>query len=114
MAIRVYSDKTKQFYDTVEEANRAEFELKEKENREKIQKEREMELAKKKKEKELAERKEMAEAVETARKAMIEAQKAYKEKLDAFIEKYHTYHFSTSNPDEIPTLFDLFDKIFKL
>lgn len=114
MAIKIFSDKTQKFYNSVEEANRAEFELKEKENREKIQKEREMALAKEKKEKELAERKEMAEAVETARKAMIEAQKAYKEKLDAFIEKYHTYHFSTSNPDEIPTLFDIFDKIFKL
>ena len=46
MAIKVYSDRTNKFYNSVEEANRAEFELKEKENREKIQKERELALAK--------------------------------------------------------------------
>ena len=44
MAIKVYSDRTNKFYNSVEEANRAEFELKEKENREKIQKERELAL----------------------------------------------------------------------
>ena len=68
MAIKVYSDKTKQFYNTVEEANRAEFELKEKENLAKIQKERELALAKEKKEKAVAERKAAAEKVEAARK----------------------------------------------
>lgn len=111
--IKVYSDKTGKFYSTVEEANRAEFEMKEKENREKIQKEREAAVLKEKKEKEAAERKAMAEQVEIARKAMIEAQKAYKEKLSAFVDKYHTYHFSTSNPDEVPTLFDIFENIFR-
>ena len=114
MAIKIYSDKTQKFYNSVEEANRAEFELKEKENREKIQKERELALAKEKKEKEVAERKAMAEEVDAARKAMIEAQKTYKDKLSAFVNKYHTYHYSTSNPDEVPTLFDIFDNLFKL
>ena len=111
--IKVYSDKTGKFYNTVEEANRAEFEVKEKENLAKIQKEREAAVLKEKKEKEAAERKAMAEQVEIARKAMIEAQKAYKEKLSAFVDKYHTYHFSTSNPDEVPTLFDIFENIFR-
>ena len=41
MALKYYSDKTNKFYDTADEANRAEFELKEKENLEKIKKERE-------------------------------------------------------------------------
>ena len=50
MAIKIYSDKTGKFYNSVEEANRAEFELKEKENLAKIQKERELALAKEKKE----------------------------------------------------------------
>ena len=112
--IKVYSDKTGKFYNTVEEANRAEFEVIEKENLAKIQKEREETALREKKEKEAAERKAMAEQVEIARKAMIEAQKAYKEKLSAFVDKYHTYHFSTSNPEEVPTLFDIFENIFRL
>lgn len=114
MAVKIYSDKTNKFYESIEAANKAEFELKEKENLEKIQKERALAEAKAKKEKDAAERKAMAEEVEVARKAMVDAQKAYREKLDAFINKYHTYHFSTSNPDEIPTLFDVFDRIFTL
>ena len=113
MAIKIFSDKTQKFYNTVEEANRAEFELKEKENREKIQKERELALAKEKKEKELAERKALAEEVDVARKAMVESQKAYQEKLKEFIDKYHSYHFTSTNPADIPVLFsDFFDKIF--
>lgn len=109
MAIKVYSDRTNQFYNSVEEANRAEFELKEKENLVKIQKEREAALAKEKKEKAMAERKADAEKVETARKNMIQAQKAYRDELDAFIKKHGTYHYSTNNLDDIPSLFDFFN-----
>ena len=89
MALKYYSDRTNKFYNSAEEANRAEFELK-----------------KEKKEKALAERKAAAEKVDAARKAMTEAQKAYREELENFIDKYGTYHYSTSNPDEIPNLFD--------
>ena len=113
MAIKVYSDKTKQFYNTVEEANRAEFELKEKENREKIQKERELALAKEKKEKALAERKAAAEVVDTARKQYVEAQNAYRKALEDFCGKYGTYHYSTNGAEDVPSLFDFFGNIFK-
>ena len=113
MAIKVYSDKTNKFYNTVEEANRAEFELKEKENLEKIKKEREEALAKQEKEKKIAERKAAAEVVENARKAYLEAQKAYKKALEDFCGKYGTYHYSTDNTDEIPSLFDWFGNLFK-
>lgn len=112
MAIRVYSDKTQKFYNTVEEASRAEFELKEKENREKIQKERELALAKEQKEKAVAERKAHAEKVEAARKAYLEAQKAYRAELEAFCKKYGTYHYTVENADEIPSLFDMFKYAF--
>ena len=111
--VKIYSDKTNRFYDTVEEANRAEFELKEKENLEKIKKEREAALAKQEKEKKLAERKEAAEGVEKARKAYLEAQKAYRKVLEDFCGKYGTYHYSTDNADEIPSLFDWFGNLFK-
>ena len=113
MAIKVYSDKTKQFYNTVEEANRAEFELKEKENLEKIQKEREVALAKEKKEKALAERKAAAEVVDAARKQYVEAQNAYRKALEDFCSKYGTYHYSTNGAEDIPSLFDFFGNIFK-
>jgi len=112
MAIKVFSDRTGKFYNSVEEANRAEFELKEQENLEKIQKEKALREEKEKKEKEAAERKAMADKVEAARKEMVKAQNAYKDALNAFVNKYHTYHFSSSNPEDIPTLFDIFDKIF--
>ena len=113
MAVKIYSDKTNKFYNSVEEANEAEFKLKEKENLEKIQKERELALAKEKKEKELAERKAMAVEVDAARKELAKAQKAYKEKLEAFCQKYGTYHYTIENSDEVPTLFSLFDNFFK-
>ena len=112
MAIRVYSDKTQQFYNTVEEANRAEFELKEQENREKIRKEREAAEAKAKKEKEAAERKVAADKVEAAHKAMVEAQKAYKKELEAFCAKYGAYHFSLNNLEDIPHLLDVLNDVF--
>lgn len=114
MAIKVYSDRTKQFYNTVEEANRAEFELKEKENREKIQKERELAEAKAKKEQALAERKTAAEKVEAARKAYLQAQKNYRKEIENFCKTYGTYHYSTNNADDIPSLFNIFDNLLNL
>lgn len=113
MAIKIYSDKTNRFYDTVEDANKAEFELKEKENLAKIEKERKEREVKEAKEKALAERKALAAEVEEARKAYSTAQKAYREKLEQFCDKYGTYHYSTSNADEIPSLFDWFNKFLK-
>ena len=112
MAIKIYSDKTQRFYNSVEEANRAELELKEKENLEKIKKERELALAKEQKEKALAERKEAAAKVDSARKAYQEAQKAYRAELEDFCKKYGTYHYSTNNADEVPSLFDWFNNLF--
>lgn len=110
--IKIYSDKTKKYYDSIEDAEQAEFEAKEQENRDKILAERKAAELKEKKEKEAAERKQMAGEIEEARQAMITAQKAYQEKIKAFVDKYHSYHFSTNKVDEIPTLFDLFDKFW--
>lgn len=112
MAIKIYSDKTGKFYNSVEEANRAEFELKEKENLEKIKKERAEAEAKAQKEKAQAERKVAAEKVDAARKAYAEAKKNYSAELESFCKKYGTYHYSTNGKDDIPTLYDIIDKIF--
>lgn len=113
MAIRVYSDKTQKFYNTVEEANRAEFELKEKENLEKIRKEREAAALKEKKEKLASERKAAAEVVEAARKQYVEAQKDYRKALEDFCNKYGTYHYTTNGAEDVPSLFNFFENIFK-
>ena len=110
--MKYFSEKLNKVFDTADACQRAEFEAKEKENLEKIQKEKALREAKEQKEKEAAERKAMADKVEAARKEMVKAQNAYKEALNAFVEKYHTYHFSSSNPADIPTLFDIFDNIF--
>lgn len=113
MALKYYSDRTNKFYNSAEEANRAEFELKEKENLEKIKKEREVARVKEEKEKALAERKEAAEKVTKARQAFNDARKAYADELNAFCKKYGTYHYSTTSEEEVPSLFDILDKIFK-
>ena len=112
MAIKIYSDKTNKFYNSVEEANEAEFKLKEKENLARIEKERKERELKERKEKDATERKAAAEKVDAARKAYAEAKKAYSGELEAFCKKYGTYHYSTNGKDDVPTLYDIFDKIF--
>lgn len=111
--IKIYSDKTNKFYNTVEEANKAEFELKEKENLAKIEKERKERELKEKREQAAAERKASAEKVEAARKAFNDARKTYHDELDSFCKKYGTYHYTTDGKEDIPSLFDLFDNLFK-
>lgn len=108
MAVKIYSDRTNQFYDSIEAANKAEFALKEKENLEKIRKEREAVAAKEKKEKETAERKAMAAEVEAARQDMIKAQKSYRDKLEAFCKRWGAYHLTLDKAEDFPTLFDFF------
>lgn len=112
--MKYYSEKLNKFYDTADACQRAEFEAKEKENLAKIEKERALREEKEKKEIRAAERKAAAEKVEVARKEVEKANKAYKDALSEFINKYGSYHYTTSNPDEIPSLFDIFDQIFRL
>lgn len=110
--MKYYSEKLNKFYDTADACQRAEFEAKEKENLAKIEKERKERELKEKKDKEAAERKAAAEKVEAAREAMVAAQKAYKEELDKFIKAYGTYHFSSSNVEDFPHLFDMLNYAF--
>ena len=85
----------------------AQCDHKEEENLAKIKRERELAYEKEKKEQLAAKRKERAAEVEAARKAMVEAQKNYKKVLENFIKDYHSYHYSTTSFDDIPTLFDM-------
>lgn len=112
MAIKIYSDQTKQYYDSVEAANKAENELIVKREQEKALAERKAAELKAQKEKDVAERKTAADKVEAARKAMVAAQKAYHDELDNFIKKYKSYHFTSTSVKDIPTLFELFDKFW--
>lgn len=112
MALKIYSDKTNKFYDTVEEADRAEFELKEKENREKIENERKARLEKEAKEKKDAERKACEEEVNKAFEALVNARKAYHAALDKYCEKFGTYRREIKS-DECSPLTELFDTLFR-
>ena len=91
---KIYSDVTKQFYETMEEAEKAETEFAEAKKK-----------AEEEKEKALAERKMKAEEIAEARKKMVEAQNNYEKLMREFINVYGSYHYSTSNMEEIPRLF---------
>ena len=113
MAIKIYSDKTQKFYNSIDEANRAEFAAKEEENRQKILAERRAAEEKEKKEKAAAERKELAAKVEEARKAMVAAQQTYRDTISEFVKKYGSYHWTSNSVDDIPKLFEIFNPFFK-
>ena len=108
--IKYFSDKTGKYYSSVDEANKAEREL---EERERIRKEKEAKEKAEKAEKEkayAAERKAKAAEVEEARKTMVTAQHKYREVLDAFIKQYGSFHYTSHSFDDIPVLFSsLFD-----
>lgn len=65
------------------------------------------------KEKLVAERKARACEVEEARKNLEKAYEDYRNLLNNFLRDYKTYHYSTSEIKNIPTIFDdLFGSIF--
>lgn len=99
--MKFYSDNLKKLFDSAEECEKAEQEALE------AQKKAELE-----KEKLAAERKARADEVEVARKAMVEAQKNYEKVMRDFLRDYHTYHYSTSNLDDMPKFFPFFDNWF--
>ena len=89
---------TNQKYENANDCLAAEREYKAKQEKEEYEKKRQA-----------AERKAAADKVEAARKAMNEAQSAYKKELEAFCKKYGSYH-QTVKSGEFPTLFnDIFN-----
>ena len=95
------SELTGKTYTTAEECEKADLEISE---------QRKIKEAEKKKEAE--ERKAAADRVEAARKTMVEAQNAYREEIEHFCEKYHTYHTSWRESKDIPTLFESLFNLF--
>ena len=81
MAVKIYSDVTKKFYDDEATALKAEEELKQA------------------KDAEAACRKKMAQAVEEKRKAYEQARKEYHKALNDFCDKYGSYHYTLTDKD---------------
>ena len=46
-----------------------------------------------------------AKKVEALREEMVKAQANYRKAVEAFVEKYGSYHFSTNSSEKIPYLF---------
>ena len=109
--MRYYSGVTKKIYESATELMKAEQEAE-------LEQQKKLELEQKEKEKKekiAAERKARAAEVEEARKEMVTAQNHYKEVLEAFVRDYKSYHYTTTDTKEIPTLFDIFNLFdFKL
>lgn len=112
--MKYYSEKLNRVFDSPDQCKEAETAYEKEQIQAKLEQARKEREEKERKEKEVAERKAMAAEVEAARKAMVEAQHAYHEKIDAFIKKYGTYHMTWTNSKDAPTLFDLFDNLFNL
>lgn len=97
--MKIYSEKTNKEYKTVADCLAAE---------EAYDKEKAAEKAKK--EELTAKRKERAAEVDDAFKAILEAKKVYKEKLDAFVKDYGAFHCTVRTGEDNP--FNLFDTFF--
>ena len=111
--MKYFSEKLNRIYDTREACEKAENEAVAAELKAKLEAEKKAAEEKVKKEKAAAERKAMAAEVETARKEMIEAQKKYREAIEKFVAKFGSYHWSSNSADDVPTLFDIFNPVFK-
>lgn len=108
--MKYWSEKTRTLYDSAEACQKAEFEAKEKENRERILKEREAREKKEKEEALIAQRKVRAAEIEEARKTMVDAQNNYRKLLEEFTKDYGSYHYTSHSTEDIPIFFSsLFD-----
>ena len=98
--MRILSEKTGKEYKTVPECIAAEKEFDEAQAKEEARK------------KALSdERKTRAKEVENALKAVCDAQKAYEEKLDAFVKDYGSFHATIRTGEGNP--FNLFEPLFR-
>lgn len=99
--MKYYSELTQKVYNTEAECKKAEqafnFELEQKARAEEQRK-----LVEKKKQEERAAD---AKKIEALREEMVKAQSNYRKAVQAFVEKYGSYHFSTKSEEQIPYLF---------
>lgn len=97
--MKILSEKTNKEYASVEECLAAEEEF-----------DKQVALEKAKKEELTNARKERAKEVEDAYKTILEAQKHYRELLNAFVKDYGSFHMTLRTGDGNP--FDLFNRFF--
>lgn len=97
--MKYFSEKTNKTYDTEKDCLNAEIEFDNAAAKERM-----------KKEKLAGERKARANEVEEAYKAVLEASKKYREKLNAFVKDYGSFHMTLRTGEGNP--FDLFDRFF--
>lgn len=98
--MKYVSEITKKAYDSEKECLYAEQEFQKKQEQEKAAKE-----------KKAAERADRAKEVEEAYNAAVEANKAYREKLRAFVKDYGSFHMTYSSTSDL--INDVFDSVFK-
>ena len=108
--MKIVSEKTNKEYASVEECLAAEKAYDEQIAAKKAAEEKALVAKKEAKEKALAERKAAAAVVEEKRKTLVEAQKAYREELSKFCDKYGAYHYTVKGGDD--SIFDLFNRFF--
>lgn len=108
--MKIMSEKTGKTYATVEECVAAEKAYDEKVAEKKAAEEKALAERKAKNEALIAERKEAASKVEEKRQALIAAQKAYREELSKFCDRFGAYHYTIKGGDN--SLFNLFDNFF--
>lgn len=97
--MKYFSEKTGKKYDTEEACLAAEKDFEEA-----------IVAEKERKEKLANERKERALKVEEKFKAVLDAQKAYREELNSFVRDYGSFHMTLRTGEGNP--FDLFDRFF--
>lgn len=91
MAVKIYSDVTKKFYDDEATALKAEEELT------------------KARDEKAARRKQMAQEVEEKRQAYVRARSEYRASLNKFCNEYGSYHYTLNNNDLENIFTDLFN-----
>ena len=103
-----YSEITGETYDSEEKCLAAEQKAAE----EKAKREQALVQERARKEALASQRKERAAEIENARKEMVTAQKKYRDLIEQFVKDYHSYHYTTTSSEDIPTLFDVFNRFF--
>lgn len=92
--MKIISEKTGKEYPNVELCLAAEKAYDEAQAEKKAKEEKALAVKKAQEEKAIAERKVDAEKVEEARKAVIEANKAYNKAMNEFLKKHKSYHYT--------------------
>ena len=108
--MKIYSEKTNKEYATVDECLAAEEQFEKELAEKKAAEEKALAERKAKHEALAAARKERAADIEAKYKAILDAKKAYREALNAFVHDYGSFHMTVKTGDENP--FDLFDGFF--